>query len=73
MTAPHMELMRAAVRQAPDVIVVGEVRHARVLRQVLALQDGEFKFRSRRPPQLEALARPTARLMHDVLNLGNHS
>lgn len=38
---------------------------------VRSLTDGEFKFRGRRPPQVEALARPTARLMQEVLNLGN--
>lgn len=40
---------------------------------LLTLEEGEFRFRSRRPAQLEALAGPTARLMHDVLSLGNRA
>jgi hypothetical protein len=37
------------------------------LEQLLALTDGEFKFRSRRPPNLDGLAGSTARLLKDVL------
>ncbi|MEN9580913.1 MAG: hypothetical protein RJA70_3922 [Pseudomonadota bacterium] len=51
----------------------GETPGPNPLDHLLTLEDGEFRFKSRRPAQLETLAGPAARLMHDVLSLGNRA